>query len=111
MDKYIKKDTIIVKINEFTEKYIAEGQNARAKTSAMIGKYIREIPDEDVQPVRHGKWVRINRWYLNPLTGTDGVYIGCSNCRAPIPTDSLLDYLDQSECAFCYSCGAKMEEE
>ena len=38
-----------------------------------------------------------------------GQYKGCSICHAPIPTDSMLDYLDDEDCEFCYSCGAKME--
>ena len=38
-----------------------------------------------------------------------GHYNGCSVCHAPMPTDSMMDYLDDEDCKFCYSCGAKME--
>ena len=39
---------------------------------------------------------------------TDDGY--CSSCGAPIPTDSRLDYIDESDCHFCYDCGASMDE-
>ena len=40
-----------------------------------------------------------------------GSYTGCSCCEAPIPTDTMLDYIPESESKYCYSCGAKMDGE
>ena len=111
MDKYIRLDDAIMQIQRYGVGCFDEEDFIPEQAERFVIAKLKEISIDDIQPVKHGKWVRINRGYRNPLTGTDGVYIGCSNCRAPIPTDSLLDYLDQSECAFCYSCGAKMEEE
>ena len=54
-----------------------------------------------VEPKR-GEWI-----WMQKANG--GQYKGCSVCHAPIPTDSMLDYLDDEDCDFCYSCGAKME--
>lgn len=51
---------------------------------------------------KRGKWIWIQK-------ENGGQYKGCSVCHAPIPTDSMLDYLDDEDCDFCYSCGAKME--
>ena len=51
---------------------------------------------------KRGKWIWIQK-------ANGGQYKGCSVCHAPIPTDSMLDYLDDEDCDFCYSCGAKME--
>lgn len=51
------------------------------------------IPAADVAPVVHGRWV-------------DGK---CSNCGVDIPTDDLRDVIFESDCHFCYSCGAKMD--
>ena len=56
---------------------------------------------EDKMPKR-GEWVTIR---LN----NGGSYTGCSCCEAPIPTDTMLDYIPESESKYCYSCGAKME--
>lgn len=51
---------------------------------------------------KRGKWITIR---LN----NGGSYTGCSCCEAPIPTDTMLDYIPESESKYCYSCGAKME--
>ena len=60
---------------------------------------------------RVGEWIEIERDDVNPLTGRRGVYVGCSECHAPIPTDSQLDYLDEADCEYCYCCGARMVKE
>lgn len=54
---------------------------------------IEDAPAADVAPVVHGRWV-------------DGK---CSNCGVDIPTDDLRDVIFESDCHFCYSCGAKMD--
>ena len=51
---------------------------------------------------KRGEWITIR---LN----NGGSYTGCSCCEAPIPTDTMLDYIPESESKYCYSCGAKME--
>ena len=64
------------------------------------------------QPERKkGKWIKVKWNDVNPLTGRRGVYVGCSECGCPIPTDSQLDFIDKSEALFCYQCGADMREE
>lgn len=51
------------------------------------------IPAADVAPVVHGRWVEGK----------------CSNCGVDIPTDDAHDAIFESECRFCYYCGAKMD--
>lgn len=70
---------------------------------------IRNIPAADVVERKTGKWIEIRMGSINPLTGRAGVYVGCSECHASIPSDSQLDFIDESDCKFCYNCGAKME--
>lgn len=65
-----------------------------------------EIADTTVDKVakqlpKRGEWITIR---LN----NGGSYTGCSCCEAPIPTDTMLDYIPESESKYCYSCGAKM---
>lgn len=55
--------------------------------------YIREQSEECQVPVVHGQWV-------------DGK---CSNCGVDIPTDDAHDAIFETECRFCYYCGAKMD--
>ncbi len=59
-------------------------------------------PNGEVLMPKRGKWITIR---LN----NGGSYTGCSCCEAPIPTDTMLDYIPESESKYCYSCGAKME--
>lgn len=58
--------------------------------------------DRILSEPKRGEWI-----WMQKANG--GQYKGCSVCHAPIPTDSMLDYLDDEDCEFCYSCGAKME--
>ena len=32
----------------------------------------------------------------------------CSMCGASIPTDNQWDFIDESDCHYCYNCGADM---
>ena len=64
--------------------------------------YWKEACEYKAQLPKRGKWIWIQK-------ENGGQYKGCSVCHAPIPTDSMLDYLDDEDCDFCYSCGAKME--
>ena len=61
------------------------------RTAALV----ESIPAADVAPVVHARWV-------------DGK---CSNCGADIPTDDAHDAIFESECHYCYYCGAKMDGE
>lgn len=61
---------------------------------------------------KKGQWVEIPlKNTVNPITGKPYMYRGCSECGAPIPTDSALDYIHESELQFCYSCGARLSKD
>lgn len=55
---------------------------------------VSAAPTVDAVYVVHGYWTKDDR---------------CSECGADIPSDSWRDYIDKSECHYCYSCGAKMD--
>lgn len=81
-----------------------------------ILKWVNEVDicsaiNPNVIEQKRGKWIEIKRNDVNPLTGRRGVYVGCSECGCPIPTDSQLDYIDESEALFCFACGANMRED
>lgn len=74
------------------------------------GKAIMDAPTIDAEPVKHGEWIRIEiKGVINPLTGENRTYTGCSCCGEPIPTDSILDCIEEEEVNFCFGCGAKMK--
>lgn len=99
MDEYISRKAAIAYIREQSE----ECQKAFEELGGESGIYadayndlaedFYSIPAADVAPVVHGRWV-------------DGK---CSNCGVDIPTDDLRDVIFESDCHFCYSCGAKMD--
>lgn len=80
MAEYIKREDALLKLMQ-------DGCLASSIES------IKNIPAADVAPVVHGRWV-------------DGK---CSNCGVDIPTDDAHDAIFETECRFCYYCGAKMD--
>ena len=110
MDDYISLDAAIEAISEECKVCGPSGNcpfimNCHVKQKR---KALRTVPPAAVRPAVEARWVELPRNTPNPITGKCGVYVGCSNCHAPLPTDSFLDYLRESDSNFCYSCGAKM---
>lgn len=101
MDDYISRKAAIAYIREQSE----ECQKAFEELGGESGIYadayndlaedFYSIPAADVAPVVHGRWVEGK----------------CSNCGADIPTDDAHDAIFETECRFCYYCGAKMDGE
>lgn len=100
MTDYVSREWLL---NEYDKRHKGPPGEAR--------KMIEGAPPADVQPVVRGEWVEIKRKDVNPLTGRSGVYVGCSKCGCPIPTDNALDFIDESEVNICYNCGADMRPE
>lgn len=56
----------------------------------VVMEYIEEIPSADVQPVKHGHWIKEQRWNDYSCSCCSGEYIGhgaviwkyCPNCGA-----------------------------
>ena len=98
MNEYIKKNVVVEEINRRVEEYIAQGQNARAKTLASFGRFVREMTVADVSEQKHGGWKRA-------FSEDKNVY-ECSECgktwllNAGTPFDNEMD--------FCPKCGAYM---
>ena len=88
-------------IDRYGDKWMTSAKDV--PTSAYNHGYMdgKNEAEQVLEPKR-GKWTWIQR-------ANGGHYKGCSVCHAPMPTDSMLDYLDDEDCEFCYSCGAKME--
>ena len=55
---------------------------------------VKNAPTIEAVPVVHGEWINGK----------------CSNCGEYIPTDTRIDFVDEEDCAFCYSCGADMRK-
>ena len=87
------------------------GEDGLPKDASLIYELLLNRPTIDAEPVKHGKWVRLEiKGIINPLTGKNRTYTGCSCCGEPIPTDSILDIIPEEEVNFCFGCGAKMDK-
>lgn len=83
MAEYISRDEVMQKFLNRGDGYI---------TMLTMRDMINEIPAADVQPVKHGRWTRIDDEY-----GHDYV---CSECN---------DKNDRKS-HYCPNCGARMEQ-
>ncbi len=103
MDEFIKREAAIAIIEEKQKELCPVGRYGRGYVyGSDREKYdawdeiidaLKNIPSADVAPVIHARWVEGK----------------CSNCGVDIPTDDAHDAIFESECRFCYYCGAKMD--
>lgn len=86
MDEYIKREAIRDALYD-------------ADAITMEGvKIINQLPPSDVEPIRHGHWVK----EATDTFGFDEADYHCSECRRRPVEDVLTMY--------CPRCGAKMDE-
>lgn len=78
---------------DFNEVFIGASEFAK-DTREAAQMLIDNQPAVEAVPVVHGEWI-------------DGC---CSNCGSYVPTDSCIDFIDEKDCNFCYSCGADMRK-
>lgn len=97
MSKYI--DALKLKYNlqelPFNENLLID-QVGSIMCDAFV-QILDEIPGEDVEPVRHGKWEE-----KNTLVGE---YMICSLCHFRLNSEHIYSLLN-----YCPNCGAKMNE-
>lgn len=97
MNEYISKDKIIQDIEEeIGISNMALDEDVwfdRGLKTAL--SYIKKLPAADVQPVKHGKWLRMGRTRE------------CTICGEPCICNGDWSVLS----AYCPTCGAKMDLE
>lgn len=82
------------------QKAVADSdRNGRTWAKAICA--IKDIPAADVEPVRHGRWIRV-QWVEDEDYQEGGYWIlRCSECTMPYHVAT----------PFCPHCGAKMDKE
>ena len=97
MDDYIKR--------EDAERMVA-GMKSADGLSAV--KALGVIPSADVVPVRHGRWVDVDRMQMHDLHGvlTWGNSFKCTECQ--FKTFAVEGHITQYK--YCPNCGAKMDK-
>lgn len=72
------------------------------RTKAMAASALSDIHAADVQPVRHGRWYRFQKVYIDPQTG---IGIG----RDMYKCDACNVGEEETRKPYCPKCGAKMD--
>lgn len=96
MAEYISKETLLKRVNDQAETYIADGQNARARAVADIGTFVRNLPSADVVERKRGKWIDGDSRRVTAV---------CSVC-GHLRLGNGADWCNKSG-YFCEICGAK----
>lgn len=96
MDEYISKDKALyfMNHNDKVVHYLSRtAENMVDRTTQALCQVISEMPAEDVQPVKRGKWLKIE----------DDIYefSECSECGN----------MESCETPYCAQCGAIMDGE
>lgn len=97
MKEYIEKAAALDICQKEYEERLRMADYCGDTVAWNIGGAIKNTPAADVVEVRHGRW----------LKRSDGTPY-CSNCGAN-ERDTYSSVVN--ECAFCYSCGARMDKE
>lgn len=107
MAKYLDRDDVLNVINYIRTKYISV-YNRRNKCSQFwadtiryFEKRINNLDGYDVEPVKHGHWIR---------QGSIVPYYECSECHCSIDQEPHYNYSDNIMRfpKYCEHCGAKM---
>lgn len=94
MDNYISRQTaqrLFSKALTYQER-IGRYKWVTAEMKQWIADFVEDLPAADVQPVRHGHWINLDR--------NDSCYYACSICGR------LVKRKEQ----FCPSCGTIIDE-
>ena len=106
MAEYINREQLLELINEDCKYKNSTNEYTRGCNDVCDWaiKVIKNIPATDVQKVRHGKWIEMER----------GHYFKCSECRNPIPYRfGWMSYNNVIKnniyYNYCPNCGARMD--
>lgn len=93
-DYILRSDALKATCENCTEHYVCNGKCDDTDR-------LRKIPAADVEPVRHGRWIRV-KWVEDEDWQEGGYWIlRCSECVMPY----------HSPTPYCPHCGAKMDRE
>lgn len=90
MAEYIEREAAIKEFSNNGSIFVYGQQQCKAIVSRL-----NVIPAADVQPVRHGRWMKTGDFSDEPID-----WVVCDKCKAKIPD---FDY------SYCPNCGAKMD--
>ena len=111
MTEYIKREeveasinTVCVSCQETCAKFDGILPDCEECVLNEVKKAIHNLPNADVQPVVHGKWIMSKETIQSRLVGGIELIVPkCTACGGIVP-------VDVSAYKYCPGCGAKMEE-
>ena len=99
MDEYISREAAVRYLKGYSEKELNWNHDFGKVTSSVLDKAeraISEMPPADVQPVRHGRWVKSATQKHVEVT------YECSECQHEVVEE-------YEKTPFCGGCGARMD--
>lgn len=96
MAEYLERDGLLRELRLWNL-HKAEPDNFHYKE---LKAWLEALPAEDVQPVKHGRWVR-DAAYVDETTGEPCLAWFCNQCGEPQMVGTN----------YCPNCGAKMDGE
>lgn len=101
MSDYISRETIMAIIDTAKKMYLHDF-NAVEVVQQIVSK-LNNMPSEDVQPVKHGRWIGIYEYCEKNgyIPSGMGIYYWCSEC----------DKSEKKTSDYCPHCGARMDGE
>ena len=105
MAEYIKRESVLAKIDEFVKQNIAHGFPVDVFDIEMMKKMVEKLPAADVAPVVHGRMKKSGEFTVERYQYKI-VEEKCSVCE-----HYSIRFKHKSESNFCSRCGAKMDKE
>ena len=95
MTEYISRENTLDVIREMSQRYTDE------TLAEFAYNIVSNIPSEDVQPIRRGRWIDIYEWAKMHDSKPSGIctYYWCSKCQTE----------QEKKSNFCPNCGARMD--
>lgn len=98
MNEFIEREALLKHLNECAKDEFFDSDMARAVVGISV--YVEMMPTADVQPVKRGKWIEQDMYYV------------CSNCKHEFLNDILgIAIWGNGVPYFCPNCGADMRGE
>lgn len=99
MSEYIEREEALAECDWYANEF------CEAEYAIMpIRSAIRNIPSADVVPVRHGRWYRFQKVYIDPQSG-------CGFGRDMYKCDVCNVGEEETRTPYCPNCGALMDKE
>lgn len=113
MAEYISKEAVVRYLKGYSEKECNSSSPYGMIASSVLnkaGRALSEMPSADVQPVKHGYWIKQpEKFQIHEDVINSNYLYSCSCCNASDLHSERAN--NDGEVKFCWRCGARMDGE